>query len=145
MYGIKQLCSDEAFKEQLAKHTVVPEQFHQMGSSRQTWNSDPFLALRTYLQVLASFGWQPLIETLKAYADECDVERDYPKQIQDFVKQWSWHGDPRGFGRIHPRARASWAPWTLLKNMSTMDFKKNMRLMVSVDDRFRQEPRICTK
>jgi len=84
LWGFARLCTDR-----LAEHLGAPEDFFRDGCPRQKWNSDPFLALRTYAQVIATFGWEPLQATFRDYAAEGQVARDYAAQVRDFVCRWS--------------------------------------------------------
>jgi len=84
LWGFNQLCEDCTHR-----HIETPHEFYQAACPRGTWNTDPFLALRTYAQVLATFGWEPLRITFESYAIEGEVKRDYAKQVCDFVRRWS--------------------------------------------------------
>jgi len=113
LYGFQKLCDPETTEEQFKKHTQIPEDFHHSGCPRQKWNAEPFLALRTYAQVLKTFGWEPLMSTFKSYAEEGQVARDYEKQVRDFVKQWSLE--------IGRDIRPHWRKWGFAKEVDGHD------------------------
>jgi len=122
LWGYSVLCSDKV-KEHLAP---PPASFIDDGCPRAAWDSDPFLALRTYAQVLAEFGWEPLRATFQEYAsEEGNIERDYARQVSDFVLRWSRacgrdlrpHWRRWGFGDVLPEGEdvediAALEPWT---------------------------------
>jgi len=89
LWGFSQLCRDRV-KEYA---TPPPTTFCNAGCPRAEWNRDPFLALKTYAQVLDTFGWAPLQTAFKEYAEEekqkGSVSRDYAQQVRDFVRRWS--------------------------------------------------------
>ena len=88
LWGIQQLC-DPMDKPHPSFSIEKPSDFIAAGSPRAKWESDPFLALRTYAQIISTFGWKALQATFKRYAEEGEVARDYAKQVSSFVRIWS--------------------------------------------------------
>lgn len=88
LWGIEKLC-DPMEKPHRSYSTEMPMDFVASGSPRAKWDNDPFLALRTYAQVISTFGWKALQATFKRYAEEGEVPRDYAKQVSSFVHTWS--------------------------------------------------------
>merc|ERR1712218_332717 len=84
LWGFNQHCEDC-----IHKHLESPQEFFIAGCPRKTWNEEPFLALKTYAQILATFGWEPLQQVFQTYACEGKVKRDYAQQVRDFVQRWS--------------------------------------------------------
>jgi len=88
LWGTEQLC--DAMEKPHPNYSVeMPKDFVAAGSPRSQWDSDPFLALRTYSQVISTFGWKALQATFKSYAEEGQVARDYASQVKSFVRLWS--------------------------------------------------------
>ena len=87
LWGIEKLCDME--KPHPNFRTDIPADFVAAGSPRDKWESDPFLALRTYTQVISAFGWKALQAAFKVCADEGEVPRDYAQQVRCFVRLWS--------------------------------------------------------
>mmetsp|Transcript_106915 Transcript_106915/g.312611 ORF Transcript_106915/g.312611 Transcript_106915/m.312611 type:complete len:789 (+) Transcript_106915:44-2410(+) len=108
LWGFSQLCEDCT-----AKHTASPTDFIKAGCPRDKWNSDPFLALRTYAQVIASFGWEHLKATFKRYAEEGNVARNYAEQVRSFVRFWSLD--------IRCDIRPHWRRWGFEEELQTED------------------------
>ena len=113
LWGLHSLC-DPIEKPHPDFSTNVPTVFVKRGCPRENWNGDPFLALRTYAQVIKSFGWEALQATFKRYAEEKEeVPRNYAEQVKSFVRFWSLE--------LRRDIRPHWRQWGFKEELKDVD------------------------